>query len=139
MIRLDSDILHLMPFMNEGFIFPTAWRVVDKEPFRISLAANSHHSPMILSLLRAAFTYHWFMYGVKRAMLLNPSQAPLMIHASSRTPCKFEWGLSWDCITLCFSVSPVLRAAFPFYRFLFFKNDFVLEYSRFKMLLVSPV
>ena len=58
MIIPDSDILHLMPFINEGFISPLAWRVVDKEPFRISLAANSHYSPMILSLLRAAFTYN---------------------------------------------------------------------------------
>ena len=44
MIIPDSDILYLMPFINEGFIFPLAWRVVDKEPFRISLAANSHYS-----------------------------------------------------------------------------------------------
>ena len=58
MIILDSDFLHLMPFINEGFIFPLAWHVVDKETFRILLAANSHHSPMILSFLRAAFTYN---------------------------------------------------------------------------------
>lgn len=42
-IILDSDTLRLMAFINEGLIYPAAWSVVDKEPSRISLAAESHH------------------------------------------------------------------------------------------------
>lgn len=39
-IILNSHILHLMFFMDEGLVFPAAWSLVDKEPCRISLAAD---------------------------------------------------------------------------------------------------